>query len=99
MANAINQYFQSVFSPPGSKSQLPPLIPPNFEVTKQGVLKLISELKSGKSPGPDQITKKILSLDPHLTSEILPSLFNLSIQTATLPDEWKLANITRFQTG
>jgi hypothetical protein len=54
--------------------------PLNVEVTKQGVMKLITELKLGKSPGPDQITKKILFQDLQLTSEIIASLFNLSIQ-------------------
>ena len=95
MANTFNEYFQSVFSRAGSPPPLPPITSdPAFEITSHGVLKLITELKSGKAAGPDQITKEILCLDQALSSEILAAVFNYSISTASLPDEWKLANVT-----
>jgi hypothetical protein len=67
---------------------------PDFQITKEGVMRLISDLKPGKSAGPDRITKRILCLDLELVSDILSCIFNLSIKSATLPEEWKLANVT-----
>jgi hypothetical protein len=48
---------------------------------------LLSKLKSGKAPGPDKLTKEILSLHSDKCSEIVVDLFNLSISTGTLPSE------------
>jgi hypothetical protein len=95
MANTLNNYFHSVFSNAGSSL---PLIHCQEDrcmtITKEGVLKLLVKLKSGKAPGPDHLTKEILCLDSDKCSEILVDFFNLSITTGTLPAEWKTANVT-----
>lgn len=48
----LNQYFHSVFSNNPFPS-LPLLCEPDFQITKQGVLKLIVNLQPGKATGSD----------------------------------------------
>ena len=47
-----------------------------IEANKQGVLKLILNLKSVKAPGPDQTTKEMLVLDAEGCAEILADISN-----------------------
>lgn len=50
-------------------------------------------MKTHSAPGPDGITAWMLV---HFAQDIAPSIasiFNLSIVTGCLPDEWKLSNI------
>jgi hypothetical protein len=94
MASVLNSFFQSVFS---QSSDMPGI---NFDVnfppivvTKNGVLKLLQDLKRGKGCGPDQISKQMMVLDIHMCAEILTVIFNHSINTGSLPEEWKMANV------
>ena len=57
------------------------------------VCKLLSELNSNKSPGPDQIYPKILRNGCHSLAPSLCKLFNLSFSHGMVPDQWKLADI------
>ena len=51
-------------------------------------------MKTKKSPGTDGITTKLLKDAGHTVAESLVKIFNLSIQTAIFPDEWKMARVT-----
>jgi hypothetical protein len=69
---------------------------PSVEITNQCVMKLITELKLGKSSRPDQIAEQILYLDLEQVSHIVllcRSIFNLSVQTAALLGERRTASI------
>ena len=94
-ANILNSFFQSVFSKPSPLPTLPFIADPqNISISTNGVLKLIDNLKTGKAAGPDKIGKNQLTLDPEGTAAILTSIFNYSLQTGTLPEEWKIAHVT-----
>ncbi|CAB4033092.1 Hypothetical predicted protein, partial [Paramuricea clavata] len=57
------------------------------------VLAAIKTIDSSKAQGPDKIPAKILVECAEQISPSLTDLFNLSLQSGTLPTEWKLANI------
>jgi len=64
------------------------------EIHKEGIIKLVKDLKPGKAPGPDAIRRDDLLIDVNLTSQCLTHIFNKSLQTSKLPIAWKTANIT-----
>ena len=72
-------------------------IPP---ITQEFVSNQIKHMSSAKSTGLDDISVKILK---HSSTAIVPSLtklFNLSISTKTVPDEWKQAKVVPlFKSG
>src|SRR5271170_5771837 len=66
----------------------------HIAIVKSGILKLINNLNSYKSPGPDRISPKLLKLLPDEISDYLLLLFNKCFKLETIPSHWKLANIT-----
>ena len=50
-------------------------------------------LDPSKAPGPDNISSHILKQCSAVITPSLCSLFNQSLQTGTLPSEWKSANV------
>jgi hypothetical protein len=99
-AETLSKFFSSVFTNEGDgdiprlnthdiKEKLGRLI-----VTEETVLKRLRELNISKSPGPDNIHPRIL----HDLSEALciPTtiIFNTSLATKTIPDDWKDGCIT-----
>lgn len=104
-ANILNQQFKSIFTPksPLSLEQLaklsmpgepPPYSSmPDIEISTPGILKLLSNLKPGKAPGPDNIYPCV---PKELRNEIAPVLniiFSRSLTTKELPPEWLTANM------
>lgn len=51
-------------------------------------------MKNGKSPGPDEIRKEDLTIDPIMTAKCLTHIFNASLSNSKLPSDWKLAHVT-----
>ena len=104
-ADILNRQFQSVFGSGQTYSQeefhekcrLPPRDFPTLDkvnINIHGVKKLISNLKPGKAPGPDNISPRILK---ELANELAPALtiiFQSSVNTGTLPADWKTAHVT-----
>ena len=104
-ADVLNHQFQTAFSEGKSYSEAEFTakcgMPPNdfpvihdVNITERGVAKLLHSLKPGKAPGPDGINNTILK---ELAGEIAPILtiiFQSSIDTGTLPSDWKDANVT-----
>ena len=99
-AETLSKFFSSVFTNEGDgdiprlnthdiKEKLGRLI-----VTEETILKRLRELNISKSPGPDNIHPRIL----HDLSEALciPTtiIFNTSLATKTIPDDWKDGCIT-----
>jgi hypothetical protein len=60
----------------------------------EGVLKLLKNLNTSKAAGPDEITARILKETAEEAAPILASLFQQSLDTGILPDDWLLANVT-----
>ena len=98
-ADRFNKFFASVFNP---KTEEPDQALPrrtdkilsNIKIDNNIVLKAISKLKTGKSPGPDGLHPKVLK---EVGSEIAPALciiFNTSMAQSSLPEDWLLANVS-----
>ena len=58
------------------------------------VLKLLQTSDTGKAVGVDKISNKILKLTAQHIYESLTAIFNLSFQSNTVPDDWKVAKVT-----
>ena len=101
-AETLSKFFSSVFTNEGDgdiprlnthdiKEKLGRLI-----VTEENVLKRLRELNISKSPGPDNIHPRIL----HDLSEALciPTtiIFNTSLATKTIPDDWSATWLLKF---
>ena len=98
-ANILNQYFASVFTnePDGEfvrleEKQIVQQSPLDFSIDE--VRKLLQNLKTGKSPGPD-------GLHPRFVNELADDLclplyliFKSSINGAKIPKQWKFARVS-----
>ena len=91
-AEILNNQFCSVFTSEDIKN-IPKLPgPPNtempkFEITVQGVTKLLEGLNGGKASGPDELANLILKNAAEI-SPFLKIIFDQSLQTGKLPDDW-----------
>ena len=102
IATILNSFFASVFTaencinfPEAPAVQLNNnKVLRNINITEGDVTKCIDKLKVNKSPGPDKIMPRILKEAKSELIKPLTSLFNKSLQSGTMPDEWKLANVT-----
>ena len=67
---------------------------PDIDISVSGVLKLLTGLNPSKAAGPDTIKPVVLR---ELANEIIPivtAIFQLSMDTGTVPPEWKQALVT-----
>ena len=62
-------------------------------ITNKGVKKILNGLNSSKAMGPDAVHPRILKELAHELSGILTHFFQQSIDTGTVPKDWKDANI------
>lgn len=67
---------------------------PDIEISVKGVEKLLTNLNPNKAAGPDQIRPIVLKSLSHELAPILTELFKKSIQESTLPEIWKMANVS-----
>ena len=65
---------------------------PKFEITVQGVTKSLQSLNGRKAPGPDKLPNQILKNAANEISPFLKIIFDQSLQTGKLPDDWVEAN-------
>ena len=102
-AEALNKFFASVMvtEPEGPIPELlanhalpdcPSLS--DVTITPDKITKKINKLPSNKSPGPDHITARILKEVAIQVAIPLAKIFNLSLQTGSLPDIWRLSHIS-----
>jgi hypothetical protein len=97
-AETLSKQFKSVFTqedtnelpnkPPSPHPDVPPLL-----ITSQGVAALLSKIKPHKATGPDDIPGRILK---ECSEEIAPALtfiFQQTLDTGDIPDDWRTANI------
>ena len=71
--------------------------PPNtempFEITVQNVTKLLEGLNGGMASGPDELQNLILKNAANEISPCLKIIFDLSLQTGKLKDDWVETNV------
>ncbi|XP_072021445.1 uncharacterized protein [Amphiura filiformis] len=97
-ANVLNSFFKSVFTRentsnlPGLQQIFPDIDP--LEITAAGIEKLLHDLNPSKASGPDNIPNKILKECSVELAPLLSALFNQSISTGELPDDWTTANVS-----
>lgn len=98
-AEILSNQFSSVFTvedcstfPNQSLCSIPPI--DELHITEQGIQHLLENLPSHKAPGPDELPSQILKLCAEELAPILKVLFDQSLSTSALPNDWKSANIT-----
>ena len=64
-----------------------------IEITESGITKLLSELNADKAPGPDVLPYLLLKNAAKEISPFFKDIFEHSIQTGKLPDDWIEANV------
>ena len=98
-ADLFNEQFSKVFSDPNQPSEsapkrnVNPNVINNIQVSKNGVLKLLQGINENKATGPDDIPGKFLKICSYELPEIYTILFQTSLNSGTIPDDWKTANI------
>ena len=101
-AEVINQHFIKTFTKEDTTS-IPHVTPKNlttetsttFEITEELVKKCLLQLKTDKSPGTDGIGPIILKEMSEQLCVPLNIIFQSSIDTSTLPRQWRDAIICR----
>ena len=95
----LNSFFVSVFTPVGSNT-IPPLQErtdnrlSHLVINREKITDLLENLNPNKAAGPDGIPPRILKELATELSSVIHRLFQLSIDSAYIPDDWKLAHIT-----
>ena len=98
-AEALNHQFCSVFTkenqtdiPDLGSSKVPDI--GNLTITTEGVEKLLFALNPHKASGPDGITARVLKSCSASIAPILQEVFQRSVSTGDLPNDWLNANIS-----
>ena len=98
-AEILNEQFKSVFSnpdelePPSTNvdCQYPAI--DDLTITTDGVRKLLENLNQNKSMGPDLIHPRVLKQLARVVAPILTVIFNKSLHSTEVPEDWKKANV------
>ena len=99
MANIMNNYFNSVFTIE-QLNNVPQLrqyegnILDTFNFSTEEVLEKLQHLNIYKSTGPDMIHPRILRALEENLARPLTLIFNNSVETGIIPEDWKSANVT-----
>ena len=99
-ADILNRQYQSVFTQEDPDTQVPdPDGKPypdmnNIYVSEDGVRKLLQKSNPRKATGPDMIPARLLKECAEELAPILAIIYNKSIQTGKVPDDWKKANVS-----
>ena len=67
---------------------------PDIKVTAEGVLKLLQKLNTNKATGPDMLPARIMKELAAEISPLLAIIYQKSLDTGTIPKNWKTANVT-----
>ena len=99
-ADILNHQFESIFTVEDPLTKMTdndqrafPTMP-DITVICDGVVKLLKNLKPNKATGPDGVPGQILKMAADELAPALTLLFNMSISTGSLPQDWLTANIT-----
>ena len=98
-ATSFNEQFRSVFTSENTTT-MPDMGPSMYptadhiNVTCDGVLKLLKDLKINKATGPDAISARILKDLADEVAPVLTFIFQQSLDTGDVPSDWRQANIS-----
>ena len=104
MANELNDYFASVFTAenlqsipqhddPTKASDGKPVLD-DIYITEEMVLRKLRGLRLDKAAGADDLPSRLLSQIQEEVFHPLTALFQKSLQSGVVPQDWKLANVT-----
>ena len=68
----------------------------DFTLKEEFILDKLSELKIDKSPRLDMLHLRVLYETRSMIAFPLSLIFNKSLQSATLPSDWKLAEVSNI---
>ena len=97
-AGVLNAQYTNVFQDEDEAS-IPDLGPspcpsmPTIKVTENGVKKLLHNLNPKKAVGPDKVPTSILRDYADEVAPILQTIFQQSLDTGAVPEDWKKANV------
>ena len=97
-AEILNKQFTSVFThePPGplpDKGPSPHPTMPDICISKEGIQKMLHNIKPNKAAGPDSLPAAVLQELSHEIAPILEIIYRRSLQSGIVPNDWKTANI------
>jgi len=99
-AKILNDYFASVYTiedlsniPPETKLYDGPGLM-SIDITEDMVIKKLQALNVDKSPGPDELHPRILKETAKEIVLVLTRIFQLSISTEKIPNDWRQAHVT-----
>ena len=97
-AEILLRQFKSVFSTEDNNPlpDIPHTSPPidQIQISPIGIAKLLKDLKPHKAPGPDAIPNLVLKTCADSVSKSLSTIYQSSLDSGTLPDDWLTANIS-----
>ncbi len=98
MADLLNQYFSSVFTPDagGPVPDAAPTVAPDIgdlRVTTAMVEKAIEKLRPSSAAGPDGIGPQLLQQLKATVAPVLASIFNTSLKDGCVPEDWRKAHV------
>ena len=73
--------------------QDPTVTMPEINISQNGLLKLLKNLKPGKTAGPDRLKPLLLRELREEIAPIIKVIFDRSLQTGKLPADWMTANV------
>ena len=72
----------------------------DIDITLNKIVKLLKDPNQTKSPGPDNISPKVLKEIANEVRPLLLLIYRKSLQTSEVPEDWRKANVTPvFKTG
>ncbi len=89
----MNQYSQKRILPTSQIKVTPPTQLWNI-ITVSGVVKLLQSINPKKAIGPDLVPSSILKDYAEILGPVLKNIFQQSLDTGEVPDDWTKANIT-----
>ena len=101
-ASMLKQFFSRCFNrsePPLNTSDIeqmrvhPDLCPPDLLCSEEEIVEFLQALDTNKASGPDGIAAKMLKSTASVIAPSLTTLFNHSVMSGVIPDEWKNSNI------
>jgi len=97
-AEILNQQFQSVFTKENlhdspNKGPSPYSSMKDININTKGVHKLLKNLNAHKATGPDSIPSFILKTAANEIAPILTKMFQTSLDTGAVPQDWKDAHV------
>jgi hypothetical protein len=96
-AEALNTYFQSVFSEPHTSQPTPrshhASEMPTITVDEKGVLSQLMKLNPHKATGPDDLSPRLMKMMAKVIAPALTHIYQISLDSACVPEDWKMARV------